>query len=132
MNEQLQKELVTWLVNVRTLAEQGKDFVLEQAPLVIQEKILWARAVETFWCISAFVLTVLAIRTLPKVWKWAREKEADTDFNGCFYPVSGLYTVGTIVLTLGIFASRLERTLQVWLAPRLYIIEWLVELTNGG
>ena len=39
MNEELQKQLADYLASIASAAKAGSQFAIEQAPLVVQEKI---------------------------------------------------------------------------------------------
>lgn len=128
MNDQMKQELLAWLTSVRQLAEQGKDFVLQQAPMVVQEKITWGRATETLWAVAAFLVFAVSVYLAMKAWRWVFSIPADEQDG---HAVAGIFASIPAVCLFFVFMSQLETALQVWLAPRLYIIDWVVGLVKG-
>jgi hypothetical protein len=123
MNEKLQQEIAAWLETIRTGAESAGNFVLTQAPLVVQQKVAWGRAFETTWLVIGAIALLALLYYAKRVYAWS-SKNSDEGFS-----IGFLYTClsfGVFLLTM----DQLKLTLQVWLAPRLYIIEWLVSLAK--
>lgn len=119
MNEQLQKELAAWLAKLRETADAGASFAMEQAPLIVQEKVLYGRIAESLMFASA-VLVLIALATVS--WKSYQHANEDNDFPREMIAIfAGVGAFGA-----GIYAAeQLRAVVQVWVAPRIYIIEWL-------
>lgn len=129
MNEELQKQLAAMLEQIRNGAEQGAGFVLEQAPMVVQEKILFARVsglcYMALWLFAAVALFWLGQRLI-------RSSRDEEDYNdSSFYAAMSMFAfVGSAAGVL--FAVIVgHSTLMSWIAPRLYVVEWAVSLASG-
>ncbi len=107
--------------------QQGKDFVVEQAPLVVQELVTWQRAWLTLLAVLLVLLTAVVIALFVKGFRWswrnwdriAREGDAPGPIIGgaiLFLVIAGM-TVGSV--------ASVNDALKVWLAPRLYVIEYI-------
>ena len=98
MNEELQKELALWLASLRQGAESASNFVLEQAPLVVQEKIAYGRVVET----TEFVATV--VFALLLMWAGLHYRQSahqiDPDVDTSFLPGIQVASLPTVTLFL--------------------------------
>jgi len=122
-------EAVTNMVNgVSGAAGQATDFVLEQAPLVIQELILWKRVEHTLWlAISIVLLIALAFFVWKNVVKISSIiSEGDDPFPRVMCTAVG--GVVSLIIGLEMLFSNLTPCLQVWLAPRLYLIEYAADI----
>ena len=120
MNEQLQKELITWLSMIR---EAGANFALDQAPQIIQEKILYGRIVEPIGLLSLIFSAYVIYRVIR--WSWQDDRDEE---------VTALVTLfGSLALVAVFVASMVEVSLiiQIYLAPQLYIVEWLAGLIKS-
>lgn len=114
MNEQLQQQLAEYLKAIATAAQHGAGFVMEQAPLVVQERLLFGRIVFS-------VPLILAAVVLPVAWKMSRPNRDDGGYIAVC-AVAGLACLA-VVFTFDLFV-------KVWFAPRLYILEWALSLVK--
>lgn len=122
MNEQLQKELAVWLSTLRESAQSAGNFAIEQAPLVVQEKILYGRISAVFIFVIFLGLLFAALRVVAYCRTQAK-KHPHSDWSigtgfSCLLPI--LFAVLSMVAA--------HDVLYVFFAPRLYIIEWLAGL----
>ena len=126
MNEELQKALTEILHGVLT----AKGFMLAELPEVIQQLLLWK-----FWYHSArmagfIVIIGLIIVLIVKVEKYVLNAEdidrMDKRFFGWF--LVPMLSIIPIVLISGIFFNL--TWLQIWLAPKVYLIEYAASLTK--
>ena len=123
MDDQLQQQLAAYLKEIATAARAGADFAIEQAPLVVQEKIAYARVSETAFC----VLAVLGAFIAAQAFVWGtREGGMDAD-NPLAFVAQLAGGILCVVLTIGSLA-QLNTVMLVWFAPRLYILEWVMGL----
>jgi len=126
LNEQLQQLLSSLLQNAQDAASWAKG----QVPILIQEKIALSRVEESIYMLISFLLVALAIVLIRKLWAWSAKECKRNAYEADSYVLGAL--VGTAVIFLiGIIAPlvlNLHGFLSVWIAPRLYIIEWLMSL----
>lgn len=109
--------------------EQGKDFVLTQAPDVVQQLIAWKRA-ETAICIvlglAMIAGCVLIIRGLRRSYREAVSAGRQEDLTFMLPAVLfGACAIVLAVLGCAVIASNVAMCLQVWLAPKVFILEYL-------
>lgn len=117
MNDELQKQLADYLAAIASSAKAGSQFVIEQAPSVVQEKIAYGRAIETFELVLFIAIAYCGYRC-------ARWGMRDRNY-GDSADVAAVF--GCIAAGIGLLCSLIQVSYvaQVWLAPRLYIIEWV-------
>lgn len=124
MNEQLQQQLAEYLKAIAGAAKSGTDFVLTQAPLVVQEKVLYGRIVEPLG-----MLLGLAV-----LWGGWRLCVAGKPFyakdDGAFIPLFMLRGVSMVAGGI-VTVVQANATALVFAAPRLYILEWAMHLVSG-
>lgn len=125
MNEQLQKQLAEMLSKLTAVAQDAGKFAADQIPPLVQEKIAFGRISETIQLVIVVVLVAAMFRIARRCFRAAAAEDSDG------YMVGGaLAAFGTIVFALGA-AFQINTTLMVWMAPRLYIVEWLREMARG-
>jgi hypothetical protein len=120
--------------------EEGKEFVVGQAPDVVQELILWGRVTSVCWVSLMLLLAAvcfLVFRWFKRRWDGLPEKErwqSANTYSSSLYPHD--YGVGWVValsvgwvwvLTAVIMAIE---SLQVWLAPKVYVVEYLADVVK--
>jgi len=114
------------------------NFVLEQAPLLIQEIILYGRVKETITC-SLLILVMIVIGVigskLAKAVKKIEEEdeqrkiEAGERSEGVFFwLVPHVVAGGICIVPFVNFLRHLDTCLKAWFAPRLYLIEYVSTL----
>jgi len=106
--------------------QEGKELVLEQAPLLVQELILAKRIEHTIGLLIGIGLLVAAI----KLTGYTR-KNYDDWTAGCGDPRAFLYPIGLCLLY--IFVSvvlmvDINGLIYVWFAPRVFILEYMANL----
>jgi uncharacterized membrane protein YjdF len=120
MNEQLQQELAAWLGQLRNAADAGASFALEQAPLIIQEKVLYGRAFHTAVAVLVVLTFVVAFLALRRAVKGNGDNVmANAVAGGAGFSVFISFCAGDMWF---------PQVFQVWFAPRIYVIEWLAGL----
>lgn len=129
MNDHLQQELAAWLSRLREATDAGASFALEQAPLIVQEKVAYGRVVLTSWTVLLLAASMLSAYVVWRHIRTAQVKRGeDYDFiddthPGVIIPFS-IATALTLATGLGVATDAA----QVWFAPRLYVLEWLAGL----
>lgn len=136
MNPELQKELVAWLAALRETAQQGTSFALEQAPLLVQEKIAYGRA----WSLCLTAVCVVGFTVGVRFWRagWVayQAARAEAERRGDLWIETeggvrcAMAAIGCVIT--GVFGvAATQMAVKAWFAPRLYIVEWLIDLLKG-
>ena len=137
MNEQLQQQLAEYLKAIASTAQQGASFVMEQAPLVVQEKIALGRVTLTAWMVLCVVACVPLVRFGMSHWGRARaicKEQGDAYYRDEEVPhgLAGGLSVACGCACVIAALALIEPVATVWFAPRLYILEWAMGLVSGG
>lgn len=121
MDPNLQKQLSDLLSKLLTNVEAGAVWVGEQTPILVQEKLTYDA-----WS-AIFVLVVIVLGTLVTQYLGYRLRQVPKT-----YVNDGMPTVfGWIMMILGgclstvLIVIHLLIPIKIYLAPRLYIVEWL-------
>lgn len=126
MNEELQKALAEIITGALQTAEQAEAFVLAEMPDVVQQLLAWKMVQSLVYC----VFGLLCFITIALYWRWAAKilERANEEYFDDHVAIGGL--MGTVVLVLiGGFAVNLT-WLQIWLAPKVYLIEYAASLVK--
>lgn len=127
MDPELQKQLAALLAKLMDVAQQGATWTADQIPPLIQEKITYGRIREPAYLVVWIVVCLCVWRALPNALALAHESP---DLSAREV-AGGISTAALAVLgVVGFIAAlmQVDAVLQVWLAPRLYIVEWLSSL----
>lgn len=119
-------EIVAW---IRRTAEQAEGFVLEQAPLVVQEYIawfFWQNAISVFiWLAFAIPAGVIALRfggrSIAKL--DLSVNEARVDGRDALVVVSGVVLLFCLLSLVRVVPDGKD-AIKALVAPRVVLIEW--------
>lgn len=114
MNPELQEFLLTCL-------KEGKDFFIEQAPLVLQEYIGEAILFGIFKVLGAFC----GFGLLFPIYRFARHLYRQDYDDPLIFPISMLFGA-LLVFSLIFFGHGLVQVLSAWLFPRAYLLRTLL------
>lgn len=122
---------------LRTIAdslEEGKGFVVDQAPDVVQQLILWGRVESVLGLVIPLVVALpffVVARRCHKKWnlleaadKW--DKDDWPKDLGIIWIVANLVGWVIVLISISVAASNL----QVWLAPKVYALEYLFKIAK--
>lgn len=108
----------------------GKDFVIEQSPLLVQEIVSFGRAKHTILLSLAALSLVAFAWCVRKYWRpidnFMDGLTAD-DACGTFVGI----VVGSLVwigVSIGVFCSNFVPSLEAWFAPRLYVLHQIKDM----
>ncbi len=112
---------------LKTTLQESKDFVLEQAPSVFQEIILWGRTVNTLGavvcaigvltCWTVACVSATMVRTFPgNKYEWVMK---DT-----YFTITIISAVASLLLGIA-FWSLTVFGLKAWICPKVYLLEYL-------
>ncbi len=117
--------------------EQSKTFVLDQAPDVVQQLVIWKRTEYTV----AVCLCIMAIVTLSCLFRWNLtniirvykvDQVDDEDHEPEMVARVGGQVAAAIAILMAfiVMCQYIPCTLQVWLAPKVFILEYLARLAT--
>lgn len=123
MNEELQNSLAELIAKSVQTAESAKSFLLSEMPEVVQQLLTWKLA-EGFLRFSISIAAIISIVFISKVMvrKVVYQSENNKEPVALFLIVPAF-----ILLLLSVEMFSLE-WIQVWLAPKVYLIEYAGEL----
>lgn len=121
--------LAAILEKAMATAEKTGTFLQEQAPDVVQQLLTWKLvqySVSAVVCfIAFFLLAYLASKTLKSL------GEEDSYFVTWQPPVLAASGVGALVVSISA-ANNALTAMQIWLAPKVYLIEYAANLVKGN
>ena len=137
MNEQLQQALIAIINKTMSGVDAGVSFLSAEIPEVIHQLLIW-KMVESLLGFIAGVL--LIIGTIWFVYKHTRQVKVGEysikptfifDSGGDVHPgIIGVVTAALCTLGFG-FAGLTNLTwLQIWLAPKLFLVEYAASLVK--
>jgi hypothetical protein len=126
MNDKQLPELLEYIGNI---CKDSTDFVLAQAPEVVQQLILLKRVeCSIFLCLSVSMVTLLTWGAQHSIQKLREAHDEQDDGPIILWIIATVGTVfGAGVLTL-VTIDHISDTLTVWLAPKVYILEYAANL----
>jgi hypothetical protein len=124
----VRREVVRWMEDLHGSAAGAKDFVLEQAPLVLREMVALGRVEQTTylacWCALMLAGAVILRRLMKARWcDWT-----DPGGIGAATAFSHLGAVGLMWAGIIGAAWTFHWFASAWFAPRLYVVETLARL----
>ena len=122
MKEELTERLVSSLDKVMAYVERGVGFAEEQAPLVVDEIILYGRVMETSYILIELLILAGGLWGVGKLLKLALESD-DENYILCLIPL-----VPILLFVAVIFTLSLSKFYMAWFAPRLYVLEFIGRL----
>lgn len=122
MNEQVEQKANELLLNLIDKAQQGMEFAEAQIPDVIEQLLIWKMATSAAW-MALSIFTFLASVALGIFLIRIARKDNDSEWA----------SLGALVLLVGFGISiALADTdwLQIWLAPKVYLLEYAASLAK--
>jgi hypothetical protein len=125
MNNQLQIELSKIVAGINKGTNTAVDFLNEQTPELVQQLLMWEGISNLIKCVVGILLTFTTILVLIKLVFPVIEKHASDDKEG-FY--AGTFVLALIIQRL-IFIELYNLTwLKIWLAPKVWLLEYVSKL----
>jgi len=122
LDEQLQKAMVEVLTKAIESTDKAAHFLASELPDVAQEVLKYYFVYSFFWCFVGGIVILIPIAMLYVNYKNEWKKGGMVVLN---------IVVGIIGGTMGmIIISENLDWLKIWLAPKLYIIEYVSSLAS--
>ena len=132
MNKVLEEKLVSSLDEVQGWVNVTKGFVLEQAPLVVQEVIRWGLYQHIFWASLSFLLLIislivayLSLKIIFNIEDYAPPTPRNV--------IAVLFSIGSPISSMVWFCNMsysLYMVTFISVAPRLYVLDQLATLLD--
>ena len=129
MNEQLEKTLQSALIDLIETATTAKDFIIAEIPDVVNQLLIWEATksgLSTAFSILLIVIFFIAWKKIIQIEKYLKENNSQFEYN--LYGLSFAVSV-IIYIPITIQFTSLD-WLKIWIAPKLYLIEYAAELTK--
>lgn len=126
-NAQLASEAAKLLEDLRTLLEKGGQFVMEQAPPLAKEWIVWGRIWNTIESLCWACLVFVCARWF--IVKYAAWKEDSGSYD---FPAAPLAAGAVGLLSSMAFLYSMSYTTMAYFAPRLYLLKSLLNMAGSG
>lgn len=124
MGEQLETALVEILNEAAATATGAKEFVLAEAPEVVEQLLMWHATEALIFFSLGLALCAYGVALVQKGLKL----EASEGFeDGIPHFICGVPVGGFGVAFIG---ANLH-WLQIWIAPKLYVLEYAARLAGG-
>lgn len=126
MNDELQKKLVELLNHAERAGHEAFIFGKEQVPDVIQQLLRWKMAEACVWVVVGLAIFDPAFVLL---FKGAKESAKDIGDQNHAIAVGGtIFGAVGVILGLSIFLLDLLILLKIYIAPKVYLLEYLREM----
>lgn len=116
----MDEELIKSLKNA---SEKGIEFIETQAPTLCSEVVNYGGIYHNLFAIFGLILIVLSISFIKRT--IAATHNSDEEI------FMGVAAMLSCLIGLATFLIHLSWALQVFIAPRMYILEWISSLTKG-
>ena len=125
------KQLAEILKKGLETAEKTGNFIVEQAPDLIRQLLIWKTVEYSVYVILGISLIIYFYRWTKKVSKEMKENEDDFEdyFMDSFANI--LITIGQLSLLITgiiLIAENLQDLIQIVFAPKIYLIEYSAKL----
>ena len=127
MDDNLKQQLSELLALLLNSAKDGAMWAKGEIPLLIQEKLTYGLASSLFAIVLCAVLFTAAVYTFCWGWRKTNEEGYYGDMGVVMMVLSATFGIPVLIC----FIIEAQGVLKIWLAPRLYIVEWLSGLVTG-
>jgi len=129
MNE-TDKQLAEILKKGLEIAEKTGNFIVEQAPDLIQQLLIWKTVQHSLTFIVGVVLTVAMYRVFKKIYNDKKSDDYDY-FDGIWESPFTWFGLITGLLITICCLSDFYNLIQIVFAPKIYLIEYSAKLLGG-
>jgi len=120
MNEKLENLLAQIVEKAMEAAEKTGEFIIEQAPLLLQEFYRWHLIKNVLALIVWFIISSISIWGFVKLFKFIKKEDT------AMYPVLMFFIFPFGFGFYGLYES-IYNILYITIAPKLYLIEYFIK-----
>ena len=138
-NEPIEEILKPIIQKAIVIAEKTGDFIIEQAPLVLQEFYLWHTATSIFYIILGLFFIISGIY-IPILWinSYNAENGKNYDYkyfnfgygDGCVVIAWVYFAISSLIGIITVFVN-IYTLVFILVAPKLYLIEYFLTPTSS-
>lgn len=135
MNDELQNQLAAALQATIEAAGTAKDFLAAELPDVVQQLLLWKMAHSIVISLIGIVVFIIVPWLIFRGYRRSSQYDALPDESSYRFDKSDFMTLRIllqIVFGLLSFIPINFTWLQIWLAPKVYLIEYAARLAGGS
>ena len=115
----LEEQLSTILEKALNVAEKSGEFIIEQAPLLLQEFYQWHTAYHIMGSLL-FLITLIPFIVFYKKADWDSYED---EFNQIMSILFGVFSLCTIIVSI----INIYKLVFITVAPKFYLIEYFVK-----
>lgn len=130
VNNNLQDALATLINKTVAGVDAASGFLQEQIPDVIHQLLMWKMAEALFYVALLVVTLTVLITVFMKSLKKADWNKGN--FASCLCVGSGISLLADGIISLVVIPSNLITALQIWIAPKVWLIEYAASLVKGS
>lgn len=130
MNEALQNAAAEAIKKAITAVEKGGDWLSGQIPDVVQEYLMWSMAAKGLGLALGLFLWLLGLGFGVYFRKEANKCEHSYDANDCMAASWVAIGIGSIAGFI-IICVNLYWLTYIWIAPKVFLLEWTSHLVKG-
>lgn len=132
MNEQLQSAIASLISKAIEATEKGAEFLSAEIPDVVNQLLMWHLVMNATMFIGALILAGIFITLDYKVFKYVWSKDHNEyDWEPNFYGgYLGLGSLIRIFVFIPVSISFNLTWLQIWIAPKIFLIEYAAKLVK--
>src|SRR3990167_4307423 len=133
------------LEDLRLMLEKGGQFVMEQAPPLAREIVLYGRIANLLYCVLGVVMFWMGVRVFTRMIPFMNSKRPtgnngdyrnqwwfeQSTWNLSFVIQAALRSIGGLIGFLA-FVCNIECLILAWVAPRLYLLNYVTRAIHGG
>jgi hypothetical protein len=121
VSDKLQAALADMLTKTTQVAGEAKDWTVKQLPDVIHQLLMWKMATSIIECVLPMLLFVVFLSFTIKMVKKTDWGARDLDPLGILAMAGGF---ASVISFLAIFFCFNLTWLQIWVAPKIFLIEY--------
>jgi len=135
MNEQLQSALALLIEKTLGGIDAASQLLMSEMPDVLYQLLLWYGVKSALMTLTAIIAIPLYIRAEIKVFNACNSKDIEGSDNGVFliggYGMLGcLVRIPIIAFLIFLLSSLSLEWLQIWIAPKIWLLEYAASLAN--
>jgi hypothetical protein len=127
VNDKLQNALADTLTKTTNALGDATDFLKAQLPDVIRQLLVWKAIEAAIWCFIPLIVFLYILHKLKKAYNASTWNHRDGPTNRAAW-VTMFYSILTFIAGATVVDCSNLTWLQIWVAPKIYLIEYVKTL----